>query len=87
MNDDNFESFADIFKSKKTVKPPAYKWQELALEVIKELNVPTNKKSSVFKICKNKGEKLVKQALIDTRELCKEGEKWRYFFKVINSEN
>lgn len=86
MNDDNFESFASIWQSKKkTVKPPAYRWQELALEVIKELNVPANKKSSVFKACRDKGEKLVRQALIDTKELCQTGEKWKYFFKIINS--
>ena len=86
MNDDKFESFASIWKNKKTVKPPAYQWQELALELIKELNVPISKKSSVFKLCRDKGEKLIRQALTDTRELCKEGEKWRYFFKVINNQ-
>jgi len=50
MNDDNFESFASIWKNKKTVKPPAYQWQELALQIIKELNIPVSKKSSVFKL-------------------------------------
>jgi hypothetical protein len=85
MNDNNFTSFASILQNKKTVKPPAYRWQELALQIIKELAIPKEKKSSVFKTCKVNSEKLVKQALIDTKELCKEGDKWQYFFKVIDS--
>jgi len=91
MNLDNKpQSFADILKDKqakqkKTVKPPAYPWQELALQIIKELNIPNFKRSSVFKICKEQPENRVKAALTDTKELCKEGQAWQYFFKVIDS--
>ncbi len=85
MNDDNFTSFANILQNKKTIKPPAYPWQELALEVIKDLGVPREKRSSVFRVCKVNSEKLIRQALIDTKELCKKGNKWQYFFKVINN--
>ena len=82
----DFESFGSIMKYKKTVKPPAYRWQELALQVIKELNVPNFKRSSVFRICKIYSEQQVKQALIDTKELCPQGPQWKYFFKVISNQ-
>lgn len=65
-------------------KPPAYQWQDLALRVIKELNIPDFKRSSVFKACKDNNEARVVQALTDTRELCQTGQKWQYFFKIIN---
>ncbi|MCK5416323.1 hypothetical protein KAI92_02755 [Candidatus Parcubacteria bacterium] len=85
MNNKNFQDIKDIFKNKASQKkPPAYKWQELALRIIKELNIPPNKRSSVFKICKDKSEQLILKALIDTKELCDKGEKWQYFFKIIN---
>ncbi len=80
------ESFSEIMKDKKTKKPPAYFWQELALQIIKELSVPDNKKSSVFKACKNNSEQKIKLALNDTKELCKSGEKWKYFFKIIDQK-
>lgn len=86
-NNDNLFQFKDIIKNKKNVKPPAYRWQEMALEIIKEFNIPDSKKSSVFKACKTKPEHVVKRALIDTRELCESGDKWRYFFKLINNQD
>ncbi|MBN2854449.1 hypothetical protein JXK06_02885 [Patescibacteria group bacterium] len=79
------ESLSEIFaeqKNTKKVKPPAYSWQELALAIIKDLEVPDFKKSSVFKICRDLPENKVKIALNDTKELCKSGSKWQYFFKV-----
>lgn len=82
----NFESFGSIMQHKKQVKPPAYQWQELALQVIKDLSIPNFKRSSVFRICKIYSEKQVRQALIDTRELCTSGPKWKYFFKVISNQ-
>ena len=87
MSEDQFSSFGDIIKNKeekKKVKPTAYSWQELALQIIKELNIPNFKRSSVFKICKEAPENMVKAALVDTKELCKDGESWKYFFKVIH---
>jgi hypothetical protein len=66
-------------------KPPAYKWQDLALRIITELGVPNFKRASVFKVCKENSEELVLKALNDTKELCKVGIKWQYFFKVISS--
>lgn len=78
------ESFSDIFKNKKTTKAPAYPWQDLALLVIKELNVPDFKKSSVFKACKDLPENKIRIALNDTKELCHNKGKWQYFFKIIS---
>lgn len=83
---EEFQSFSEIFKNKKKqTKPPAYPWQELALNIIKELSVPGFKKSSVFKICKELPENQVRAAFNDTKELCKTGNCWKYFFKVIDS--
>ena len=85
-NNSDFESFGSIMQHKKQVKPPAYQWQELALQVIKELSIPNFKRSSVFRICKIYNGKQVRQALIDTKELCPSGPKWKYFFKVISNQ-
>lgn len=80
-----FQSFSDIFKNKKTVsKPPAYPWQELALQVIKDLSVPGFKRSSVFKACRDMPAEKIKTALNDTKELCKSGSQWQYFFKIVS---
>ena len=80
------ESFSDIFNNKKPIKKaPAYKWQDLALQIITDLAVPANKKSSVFKACKDNPESRIKTALNDTKELCKDGSSWQYFFKVLSS--
>jgi hypothetical protein len=88
MNNDNFQQLGDIFKKKKaSKKPPAFEWQELALSIIKELGVPNFKRNSVFKICKENPKNIVIAALNDTKELCKTGEKWKYFFKVLNNIN
>ena len=89
MPEDKFKSLADILKAKqniKRIKPPAYPWQDLALRIIKELNVPGFKRSSVFKICKEKPEHLINLALNDTKELCKTGSAWKYFFKIIDQK-
>lgn len=86
---DNFKSFSDIIKTKKTtkiIKAPAYSWQDLALKIIQELNVPGVKRSSVFKICKEKPAHLINLALNDTKELCKTGSAWKYFFKIIDQK-
>ncbi len=79
------ESLSEIFtnKNKNKKKPPAYQWQELALTIIDELNIPDFKKSSVFKACKELPETKVRIALNDTKELCKSASKWQYFFKLI----
>ncbi len=69
-------------------KPPAYQWQDLALRIIKELNIPIFKRSSVFKVCKehfeNGTRSRIMQALTDTHELCQAGQKWQYFFKILS---
>lgn len=78
------ESFKDILKNKKpAVKPPAYQWQQFALDIIDQLNTPSFKRSSVFKICRNYPKAYVEKALNETKELCQTGERWKYFFKVI----
>ena len=82
-----FQDLSSIFANKKEgQKPPAYQWQDLALRVIKELAIPNFKRSSVFKICKDYDKNDIEKALNDTKELCQEGEKWKYFFKVISEE-
>jgi len=83
---DNFQSLSDIFKAKKTIKAPAYPWQDLALRVIKELSIPNFKRSSVFKICKEKPASQIEMAMNDTKELCKTGAAWKYFFKIIDQK-
>lgn len=84
MAADSFSSFSDIIKVRKAVKAPAYPWQDLALRIIKELAVPGFKRSSVFKICKDYDQTVIERAMNDTKELCKGGSQWQYFFKVIS---
>lgn len=81
----DFQSFSDIFKNRPKVKAPAYPWQDLALRVIKELAIPGFKRSSVFKACKELPSNKIELALNDTKELCKTGVTWKYFFKVLDA--
>lgn len=74
--------FGKIGKTEK-VKPPAYEWQDFALRIISDLGIPGFKRGSVFKICKDYPKETVESALNDTKELCKDGAQWKYFFKVI----
>ena len=67
------------------VKPPAYEWQDFALKIIAEFAVPGFKRNSVFKVCKQNSKELVEKAVNETKELCQSGERWKYFFKVIDS--
>ena len=83
-NDSNFEGLKDIIANRQAEKMPAYPWQDLALRIIKELNVPAFKRNSVFKVCKTKPAHIILKAFNDTKELCKSGEKWKYFFKITN---
>lgn len=83
--DEGFVGFGDIFASRKIVKGPAHEFQDLALRIINDLKVPNFKRGSVFKVCKEKPKQLVINALNDTKELCKSGDKWKYFFKVISA--
>ncbi|MFH1522559.1 MAG: hypothetical protein ABIE43_01920 [Patescibacteria group bacterium] len=85
------QKLSEIFKDKNYLrekggikKPPAYEWQDLALRVIKELNIPNFKRNSVFKICKDNSKSYIEKCLNDTKELCHTGQKWKYFFKLIN---
>lgn len=81
-----FESIGSIIGPSKGPKPPAHAWQDLALRVIKELNIPNFKRNAVFKACKDNGMQFIEQALIDTKELCQTGEKWKYFFKIVGGK-
>ncbi len=86
MDENNgFQKIGDIKKAK-TIKPPAYQWQDLALRIINELRVPGFKRNSVFKVCKENHKTHIERCLNDTKELCTEGEKWKYFFKLINEK-
>jgi len=85
--DKGLESIGDLFNSgqkSKLSRPkaPAYAWQDLALRVIKELNIPNFKRSAVFKVCKLRSRTYIEKCLNDTKELCQTGEQWKYFFKV-----
>lgn len=83
---DGFQQLGDIFAAKKaTVKPPAHEWQDLALRIINELGVPDFKRNSVFKICKEVPKSISEACFNDTKELCKTGERWKYFFKVVDN--
>lgn len=83
---DGFQDLASLFKARQQKKPPAYEWQDLALRIIKELSIPGFKRGSVFKICKEYPKSYVEMCLNDTKELCKTGERWKYFFKVVSSK-
>jgi len=83
---ENLKSFGELMKNRVVKKAPAYQWQDLALRVINELNIPNNKRSSVFRVCKQNSKQIVERAMNDTKELCKSGEKWRYFFKLIDKK-
>ncbi len=85
--DDGFQNLSSIFASRvqaKKIKPPAHEWQDLALTIIKELSVPNFKRNSIFKVCKENDKIAVERALNDTRELCKTGQRWSYFLKIID---
>ncbi|MCK5509926.1 hypothetical protein KAI65_00075 [Candidatus Parcubacteria bacterium] len=86
MKNEKFAEIGDILKIRKTKKTPAYEWQELALQIIEELKIPANKRSSVFKACKQFPKNFILQVLNDTKELCKTGDKWKYFFKIISGK-
>jgi hypothetical protein len=85
--DKGLEKIGDLFgpgskNQHSRPKAPAYVWQDLALRVIRELNIPNFKRSAVFKVCKLKPRVYVEKCLNDTKELCQTGEQWKYFFKV-----
>jgi hypothetical protein len=87
--DKGLEKIGDLF-NKPGAKPagarkpaPAYAWQDLALSVIEQLNIPGFKRSAVFKVCKQKSRSYIEKCLNDTKELCLTGEQWKYFFKVV----
>lgn len=84
--DGHFSSLSDILKNRQTVKAPAYPWQDLALQIIKELAIPNFKRAAVFKVCRDLPEHKIKIALNDTKELCRTGAAWKYFFKIIDSK-
>ena len=85
--DKGFEQLKDIFKARQPAKkPPAYEWQDLALRIIKELSVPNFKRSAVFKVCKENSKSYIERCLNETKELCRSGAKWKYFFKLISQK-
>jgi len=86
-NDKGLKKLGDLFNQgsknqRSWPKAPAYAWQDLALHVVKELNIPDFKRSAVFKVCKQRPRVYIEKCLNDTKELCQTGEKWKYFFKV-----
>ncbi len=87
MTDTNLFSLKDIIKNKAAgKKPPAYPWQDLALRIINELAIPPFKRNSVFKVCRDVPKEKILRALNDTKELVQTGERWRYFFKIVDAD-
>jgi hypothetical protein len=89
QNNNDFQSWGSVFKDRKKLvgpKPPAYPWQDLALQIIKELNIPNAKRSSIFKVCRDNSKEFIEMSLNDTKELCQSGEKWKYFLKIIDNK-
>ena len=84
--DKGLEPISSLFKNNSKKAAPAYIWQDLALRVIQELNIPDFKRSAVFKVCKEKPKAFIEQCLNDTKELCKTGEQWKYFFKIVGGK-
>ena len=85
--DKGLEQLKDIFRSRQpTKKPPTYEWQDLALRIIKELGIPNFKRSAVFKVCKENSKSYIERCLNETKELCRTGAKWKYFFKLISQK-
>ncbi len=78
------EKIADLLKKRTVQKAPAYPWQDLALRIIKELNIPGFKRGAIFKVCKELPANLIERAMNDTKELCHNGSAWQYFFKIIS---
>lgn len=81
------QNISEIFSQKKVVKAPAYQWQDLALQIIQQLHIPTGKRSSVFKACKDNDRGFIEKCLNDTKELVSHGEAWRYFFKLVDQKD
>ena len=81
--DQGFQKLGDLFANRQVAKAPAYQWQDLALRVISELRIPAFKRGSVFKACKDNSKDYIEKCLNETKELCKTGECWKYFFKVV----
>ena len=86
VTDKGFEKISEVFKARIAKKPPAYPWQDLALRVIKELNIPDFKRAAVFKVCKEQPKQFIETCLNDTKELCKTGVPWKYFFKIATGK-
>lgn len=78
------QKIEDILIAKINKRPPAYEWQDLALRIIGELNIPSFKRGAVFKVCKDNQKQTIIKALNDTKELCESGPRWKYFFKILS---
>ena len=82
----DFTDISQLIKQPRpTIKPPAYPWQQLALEVVDRLRIPNFKRSATFKVCQQFPESVIRQAVIDTQELCHQGSRWQYFFKILGN--
>ena len=75
------ENIKNLLRPLEIKKAPAYKWQELALEIVGTLIDGNNKKSSIFKCCKENAH-FAKIAFEDCKELNKLYS--HYFLKVYN---
>lgn len=86
MENQGLQNLKEILLKRQAAKPPTFEWQDFALKVIRELGIPGFKRNAVFKVCKEHSKPFVEKALNETKELCKTGEKWKYFFKLAGSK-
>lgn len=81
-----FTDISQLIKQPRPIiKPTAHPWQQLALEVIERLRIPDFKRSATFQACQQFPESVIRQAVIDTQELCQQGSRWQYFFKILGN--
>jgi hypothetical protein len=75
------EGLAGLLKARKQIKAPKYEWQDVALNIIKQLPDSYKCRASVFKCCKDDLQSARKAAME-----CKELDKNHvlYFLKVYN---
>ena len=66
-----------------TKKITTQPWQELAVEICKELRVEGSQRGIIFKACKNNNDAYVRHCFEETKELAKGDKASHYFIKLI----
>lgn len=76
----------DKFKTAPVIKDKLQSWQDLALGIIKDLNIPAKDRSMIFLVCKRFGRSYIERCLNTTKEKARGDLKGHYFIKVIYSK-